>query len=194
MFSGPLLPLPPDFPLQRLVTLVHSKRPVGVWLRESGRQHRLSITASGRCISVLISEDLGALLRSCSQVLVREGSDPRLLQADALIRWRALQVVTATPYLLCPERLKQIFPGSHPDADGFHVPIGCHVPEEVLSDCLTHDIPVAGSRIVYQVPCTPPRPAALAVPDTLQTLSPQKCEDHTCLGEVASGTGLSPGG
>jgi hypothetical protein len=157
MFSGPLLPLPPDFPLHRLVTLIHSKRPVGIWLRDSGHQRRLSITASGRCISVLISQDLGELLRSCSQILVREASDPRLLQADALIRWRALQVVTATPYLLCPERLKEIFPGAHLDADGFHVPIGCHAPEEVLADCLTHDIPVVGSRIMYHSPAWQPR-------------------------------------
>lgn len=75
-----------------------------------------------------------------------------MLEASQLIQWRALQVVTATPYLPEIERLKDIFPGVNLDSAGFHVPIQYHAPEEVLADCLTHAIPVAGSRIVYFVP------------------------------------------
>lgn len=161
MFSGPPLPLPHDFPLQRLVTLIHSKRDVGVWHRDAGHQHRLSITAAGRCIAVLIGGDLGALLRCCSQVLVREGSEPRLLDANVLIQWRALQVVTGTPYLPAGERLKEIFPGAHLNDDGFCLPTEGQPPEEVLADCLRHEIPVVGSRIIYRTQTTPPRPSGL---------------------------------
>jgi hypothetical protein len=80
-----------------------------------------------------------------------------VLGADVLIGWRALQVVTGTPYLPCLERLAAVFPGVQLNPAGFHAPIESRTPEEMLADCLTHGIPVVGSRIIYRA-ATPPRP------------------------------------
>ena len=101
---------------------------------------------------VLISGDLGFLLRRCSEIAVREGSQPLVLESELLIQWRALQVVTGTPYLPGPERLKELFPQAEIDDLGFHVPTQSCAPEEVLANCVTHGIPVAESRIIYRVP------------------------------------------
>ena len=128
---------------------------MGAWLRGCGRELRLYISAAGRCSSVLISGDLGLLLRRSSRVAVREGSQPVVLEAEVLIGWRALQVVTGTPYLPCLERLTALFPRAHLNPAGFQVPIESRAPEEVLADCLTHGIPVAGSRIIYRAPPSP---------------------------------------
>jgi hypothetical protein len=73
-----------------------------------------------------------------------------LVPTDLLIGWRALQVVTGTPYLSCPERLRVLFPEAAIDTAGFHIPTQCRSPEEVLAACLTHRIPVAESRIIYR--------------------------------------------
>lgn len=161
MFSGPPLPLPHGFPMRQLLTLIQAREDVGVWLRGCGRELRLRTNAAGRYSSVLISGDLGLLLRCCSQVAVREGSHPVVLGAEVLIGWRALQVVTGMPYLPRLERLKEIFPGARLNPAGFHVPIERRPPEDVLADCLTRAIRVLGSRIVYCAPSTPPPVAAL---------------------------------
>lgn len=79
-----------------------------------------------------------------------------VLPAESIIQWRALQVVTATPYLPA-QRLSQVFPGAQLNPAGFHVPIRDRAPEEVLADCLTHEIPVLGSSILYCVPSIPPQ-------------------------------------
>jgi hypothetical protein len=84
-----------------------------------------------------------------------------VLDAEAIIRWRVLQVITGTPYLPAPERLRELFPEAELDDVGFHIPITKCPPEEVLADCLTHGIRVTGSRIVYCAPrvtisCVPP--------------------------------------
>ena len=99
-----------------------------------------------------MSADLGLLLGRCSRVALREGKEAVVLEASQLIQWRALQVVTATPYLPKIERLKDLFPGADLNPAGFQVPIQGRPPEEVLADCLRHAIPVSGSRIVYSVP------------------------------------------
>lgn len=73
-----------------------------------------------------------------------------MLGANVLIGWRALQVVTGTPYLPCEERLNEVFPGAQVNDTGFLVPVESRTPEDVLADCLTHGIPVAGSRMSYR--------------------------------------------
>jgi hypothetical protein len=171
MFSGPPLPLPHEFPLAQLLTLTQATKGVGAWVRGCARQLRLHPTGPGRCGSVLISGDLGLLLGGCVRVALREGAQPLVVEAEVLIQWRALQVVTGTPYLPRLDRLREIFPGALLDHVGFRVPIQSRPPEEVLADCLTHEIPVAGSQIIYCAPLprpadperalTPPRPAAL---------------------------------
>lgn len=104
---------------------------------------------------VLFSADLGFLLRRCSHVALREGMEPVVLKVERLIQWRTLQVVTATPFLPGLERLRTMFPGAHLDAGGFEVPIASSSPEDVLAECLTHGIPVSGSRIVYRAHLLP---------------------------------------
>lgn len=109
------------------------------------------VAAHGRCCRLLLSGDLGLLLGRCSHVVVREGSRPQVFAAEALIQWRALQVVTSTPCLPSPERLKEIFPGAVLDPAGFRVPVQSVAPEVVLAECVTHGITVTESRITYSL-------------------------------------------
>jgi hypothetical protein len=95
-----------------------------------------------------------------------------VLEAELLIQWRVLQVVTGTPYLPGLERLSDIFRTAHLDPTGFQIPIPTRTPEEVLGECLAYGIPVAGSRIVYRAPASR-RPVALdRVPPAV---GPQPC-------------------
>jgi hypothetical protein len=164
MFSGPPLPLPPDFPLRQLLLLLSSEHQAGAWFRGSTRSVRLHGRSNGCCSGVLLAPDLGFLLRLCSGVVVREGANAVLLDSELLIQWRALQVVTGTPYLPCPHRLKELFPDSEIDALGFQVPTRSCPPEAVLADCLTHGIPVAQSRIIYRAPANLPVDATQPAP------------------------------
>lgn len=151
MCSGPPLPLPPDFPLGQLLFLIHAHGS-GAWVRGSTRKLRLYNRSGGFTSEVLLAGDLGLLLRRCAGVVVREGAEAVLLESELLIQWRALQVVTGTPYLACPHRLKELFPDSETDEHGFHVRTRSCPPEAVLADCLTHGIPVAETHIIYLAP------------------------------------------
>jgi hypothetical protein len=150
MFSGPPLPLPPEFPLLQLIPLINERKQVGAWVREAGSGHRLTIVAKGRCALVVIGEDLGQLLRCCTHVVLRAGSGAVALAAEEVIRWRALQVVTATPHLPGPELLDHIFPGAQLEPTGFSVPTSTRSPEEVLSECVRRGIPVVETMVVYR--------------------------------------------
>jgi hypothetical protein len=97
----------------------------------------------------LIGPDLGHLLSSCDRIVLRTGVHPVVLESSAIIQWRALQVVTATPYLPSQEQLGQMFPGAYLDSFGINVPIASRAPEEILADCLSLGIPVMESRVVY---------------------------------------------
>jgi hypothetical protein len=151
MFSGPPLPLLPSFPVHRLVPLLESRAWAGAWLRGCGNL-RLHAQARGRRSNVLIAGDLALLLQRCAWVVVREGAEAVLLQSELLLGWRALQVVTGTPYLPGLHRLRALFPDSEVDEVGFRVPTRSCPPEAVLAECLTHGIPVAESRIIYRPP------------------------------------------
>jgi hypothetical protein len=74
-----------------------------------------------------------------------------VLPAEALIQWRALQVVTSMPCLPSLERLQQLFPEAVFDRAGFRVPVGSGAPEVVLAECLTQGITVTESRITYNL-------------------------------------------
>lgn len=151
MPSGPPLPLWPQFPLGQLVPLLNERSQVGAWLRDARREIPLRIRWGSRTFRTLIGRDLGSLLRRCNWVAVRLGQEPVLLRAEELIRCRALQVVTGTPYLPSAERLAEILSGAQPESGGFSVPTAQHPPEEVLAFCLAHGIPVTQSRIGYRV-------------------------------------------
>ena len=150
MFAGPPLPLSPHFPLRRLLPLIHDKQQVGAWVVQSGARHRLIISADGRCAAVMIGEDLGELLGCCGELVLRAGAGAVVIPAEAVIGWRALQVVTGMQHRPSAERLKEIFPGAELEAGGFRVPMQSHSPEEVLANCMSHGIPVVKSQVVYQ--------------------------------------------
>ena len=157
MPAGAPLPIPSDYPLARLIDLVQpidlGRSPsggLGVWLRDVAGGISMHIAARGRCCRMLLSGDLGLLLGRCSHVVVREGSRPQVLSVEALIQWRALQVVTSMPCLPSLERLQQIFPEAVFGRAGLRVPVGSVAPEVVLAECLTQGIAVSESQIVYR--------------------------------------------
>jgi hypothetical protein len=151
MFMGPPLPLPSELPLEWLLRQLSPGAVFGAWVGQASRALQIRCLAGSR---ILVSADLGLLLRSCSRVACREGSEPVVLPAELLIQWRALQVVTATPYLPGLERLSAAFRGARFDSDGFLVPIPHRSPEEVLAECVAVGMQISGSRIVYTVPST----------------------------------------
>lgn len=158
MFSGPPLPLPSDLPLNFLLDQVRPPETLGAWVRCSAHQLRLHDTAQKSGGRVLVSADLGFLLGRCNRVALREGSAPVILEADMVIQWRTLQVITALPYLPGLDRLVQQFPGIiHCGSLGLLIPIPARSPEDVLAECLASGMQIAGSRVVY---CAPPHPAA----------------------------------
>jgi hypothetical protein len=101
---------------------------------------------------MLIASDLGYLLSHCDWIVLRGGDHTLVLAASAIIEWRSLQVVTATPFLPCPERLRQLFPGAELEAGGFRAPLSSRAAEHVLADCVTHGIRVSMTRVVYCKP------------------------------------------
>jgi hypothetical protein len=150
MLSGPPLPLPHDIPVHQLLAYARLPGTLGAWVRGSVRTLHLYESASGDSHRLLIGPDLGHLLSRCNRVALRMGTRPVVLDAEAIIRWRVLQVVTATPHLPPLERLNEIFPEARLDSSGFHVAIASGTPEHVLAECLTRGIPVRESRIIYQ--------------------------------------------
>ena len=149
MFSGSPLPLPPEFPLRHLLPLINPAQHTGVWVRDSGAAHRLTITADGQCACVIIGQDLGELIRDCGRILLRTDGGPFCLPVETVIQWRAIQVVTGTQHLPTRERLKEIFPDAEVDTTGFKVPTRSFSPEEILASCLAHGIQVMKTGIVY---------------------------------------------
>ena len=147
MLSGPPLPLPLEFPLRLLTSLIQGERLAGAWIQGSGPGRRLTISANGRSVAVTIGQDLGQLLSCCARIVVRAASSPILVSAEALIHWRALQVVVgAAPR---PE-VKEIFPDAELEPGGFTVSTETRSAEEVLANCVRHGIPVMESRVVYR--------------------------------------------
>lgn len=152
MFSGPPLPLLTDLPLCRLFDYTRPPELLGAWLRGCKNTVRISEAGSAGRRRVLISSDLGFLLSQCSQIALREGTELVVLRAELIIHWRALQVVTAAPYLPGLERLSAVLPGLRSNHNGFQVPIAVRSPEEVLAECLANGLQVSGSRVVYCIP------------------------------------------
>ena len=150
MLSGAPLPLPPEFPLRRLLRIIGHEYRAGVWVRDSGPPHRLTISADGRSLAVTLGQDLGQLLHSCRRIVVQQKSLPLLVSARELIRWRALQVVLDAPDPSFLQRLKEVFPEAELGPGGGRIPIRGSSPEEILASCLARGISVMESRIVYR--------------------------------------------
>jgi hypothetical protein len=99
---------------------------------------------------LVVAQDLGVLLRTCEQVVVRDGARPVLVPAPLLIRWRVLEIVLGTPYLPPPQQLRLLFPGLRGSAGTFAVPLGLGSAEEALAVCAHERLPVVSSRIAYR--------------------------------------------
>lgn len=149
MFDGPPLPLSPHTPISQLLSLAGPSGVFGVWIR--ARIHRLHIydVNRRRLCSLLVSHDLGYLLGRCSRVALREGERTRVLPADMVIHWRALQVSTALPHLPGIESLLAEFPDLESSVTELLIPLGFSSPEEVLARCSGQGVRITGSRIVY---------------------------------------------
>jgi hypothetical protein len=151
MFLGPPLPLPADTRLPELLSYAQASGVLGAWVRGCSpgqRLYELRHPAGGR---VIAGPDLGFLLARCHRVVLRQGEAPLVLDAETVIRWRALQVATATPFLPGAERLRALYPGLQSSGNGLLVPLRAQSPEEVLAHCLMEGISVTGSRVVYEV-------------------------------------------
>jgi hypothetical protein len=148
MFSGPPLPLPSDLSLNFLLGRVRASETLGAWVRRSTQLRVHNTTGTGG--RILVSADLGFLLGRCNRVALREASTPVILDADTVIRWRTLQVITGLPYLPGMARLARQFPGIiHPGPLEVLIPIATGSPEEVLAECLAAGMQVSGSRVIY---------------------------------------------
>jgi hypothetical protein len=155
MLSGPPLPLPQDIPLHQLLAFARPPGTLGAWVRGSMGALHLYDADGGGSSRVLVGPDLGHLLARCNRIALRAGSCPVVLDAEAIIRWRVLQVITATPHLPPLERLNEVFPGAQLTDAGFDVGISSGAPEHVLAKCLSYGIRVNESRIIYRMPRSP---------------------------------------
>jgi len=104
--------------------------------------------ARGRAV-LLASEDLGALLRRCRRVVVRDGTHVVACPSERLIQWRVLEIVLGTPYLPPPEQLRTLFPTLRVREGTLALPLGLGSAEEALGTCAAAGVPVIASRIRY---------------------------------------------
>jgi hypothetical protein len=150
MFAGAPLPLPPDVPLSRLLALTSRADLLGAWVGacpyRGVRIYRLTHHNLGHALA---SQDLGFLLKRCTQVAVRQDSHVIVLPSREVVQWRTLQVATATVYLPGLERIRAVFPELRVTLGGFEVPLRTGSAEEVLVRCVSEGVRITGSRIVY---------------------------------------------
>ncbi len=119
---------------------------LGVWTR--GGRHALLLRIGHR--AVLIGADLGALLRRCNRIAIRCGGRLEVVEAESLIAWRTLRIVTCTPFLPDLDRLRPLVPGLTASGTHLTLPLGLDGPEGVLAACVAAGVSVAASRIEYR--------------------------------------------
>jgi hypothetical protein len=144
------MPLHSSVPLRRLVALAHPGELLGVWLRGRSNSLWLGPLRPVSAPAFLISGDLGLLLRRCPRVVVRGSRAIEVVEAEELIRWRVLRIITSTPWLPPPEQLQRLYPELRLRDSGFLVPLGLEPPEEVLAICAAERVPVVASTIEYE--------------------------------------------
>jgi hypothetical protein len=138
----------PSITLRTLVRLAGAGEVLGAWLRPGRRPIRI-VTGSG---GLLAAGDLGFLLRRCGRIVVRYGGHPTAVEAERLIAWRALQVVTGTSHLPQLRELRGWYPALRVDGDSIVLPVGLDGGEAALAACAAVRIPVTASSIVYAMP------------------------------------------
>lgn len=145
MLPGAPSRLPFAFPLRRTLSLAHPGELLGAWVRVGQRPLRLR---AGGC-ALLVSGDLGFLLRRCMRVVVRAGARPAALESDRLIAWRTLQIVTGAPYLPQVQALRAIYPGLRVSGSRIALPLGLDGAEPALAACAAARVPVRATWIEY---------------------------------------------
>jgi hypothetical protein len=90
------------------------------------------------------------LLRRCNRIAVRAGGGPTVVEAECLIAWRTLRIVTGSPYLPRLDRLRWLVPELEARGSHIVVPIGLDAPEEALAACVAAGVPVLASWIEYR--------------------------------------------
>jgi hypothetical protein len=145
MLPGAASRLLPSFPLRRALGLAHPGDPLGAWVR-MGRWP-LHLRAGG--CALLLSADLGYLLRRCTRVLVRDGGAAIVLETDQLIAWRTLQIVVGAPYLPEVQVLRAMYPGLSVAPGRIALPIGLDGAEPALAVCAATRLPVTATWIEY---------------------------------------------
>jgi len=145
---GSPAPLLPSSPLALVLGLARRGERIGAWVRGIG--HRVRVGGGAPTgVRLALSADLGALLRRCERIAVRQGAAPVLLAAEELIGLRVLEVVLGLPHLPAPDRLRALYPGLRVHQGVLALPIGRDSPEEALGLCAAGRIPVVASRIRY---------------------------------------------
>jgi hypothetical protein len=145
MFPGSPARIPPSWPLRCLVPLADADGPLGVWLR--GCTQPQAIQFRGR--HLLVSDDLGYLLRRCGRIALRDGGGVRAVTAGVLVGCRVLEIVLGTPYLPPPHQLRRLFPAARVRKGVVALPLGLGSAEEALALCASAQLPVSATRITY---------------------------------------------
>jgi len=149
MLPGPPAQLVPAVPLRALMGLAPPGEVLGAWVRGCHRVLRLHMAGFGQVRRLLASHDLGFLLRRCSRIAIRDGSDLAVLPADRLIAWRTLQIVIGAPYLPDLQQLRALYPGLRASRRRITVALGQDSGHAALSACASGHVPVLATWIDY---------------------------------------------
>lgn len=150
MFPGSPARIHSRWPLRSLLPLAGASTALGVWLRGCVRPQAVRCRGPDGPCQLLISDDLGYLLRRCGRIALRDGSTVRVVAAGVLVGCRVLEIVLATPYLPPPDQLRRLFPAARVRESVIAVPLGLGSAEEALSLCAAESLPVSATRIVYR--------------------------------------------
>ncbi|HEU5039257.1 MAG TPA: hypothetical protein VFT84_00450 [Gemmatimonadales bacterium] len=129
-----------------MLALLPAGRTAGVWLR---RCPGLVALRSHGARRLLLSQDLGILLRRCHSIAVRHSGRPELFFASQLARCRLLAVVLGTPFLPPPAQLRALYPAMASEPGFYTIPIGLGSAEEALAICAAEHVAVRSTRIEY---------------------------------------------
>lgn len=149
MFPGSPSQLRPGTPLVTVLRLAGPGESLGVWVKMVGPAVELAGSSRVGRNRLLLSGDLGFLLRRTGRVAVRDGEQVIVAPAERLIGWRALQIVLGAPYLPPPPQLRALFPGLRVKGPTISLPIGLGSAEEALAILAAEGVPVAATRIEY---------------------------------------------
>ncbi|MGH7525664.1 MAG: hypothetical protein ACREMX_03065 [Gemmatimonadales bacterium] len=149
MSPGSPCQLRPDTPLVTVLRLAAPGETLGVWVRMAGPAVELAGFYRVGRNRLLLSGDLGLLLRRTSRVALRAEERVVVAPSERLIEWRALRVVLGAPYLPLPPQLRALFPELRLRGATISLPLGLGSAEEALAIFAAEGVPVAATRIEY---------------------------------------------